>query len=154
VAELAALWAWYRHVRTRLAGDDPLSRAVIAAGLSVVEANIDERLKQIDRFCDLVRECLPEAGVGDAKAALAGEWREFVERWPACRPIVKDYRSIEGNGELRERFCGRLGEAKSYTAAIQALVPDDRRLGTEWLRSIATELVARCQRTLPLITSA
>jgi bifunctional UDP-N-acetylglucosamine pyrophosphorylase / glucosamine-1-phosphate N-acetyltransferase len=154
VAELAALWAWYRHVRRRLAGDDPLSQAVIDAGLSVVEANIDERLKQIDRFSDLVRECLPEAGGGDAKAALAGEWREFVERWPACRPILKDYRSIEGNGELRERFCGRLGTAAtSYTAAIQALAPDDRRLGTQWLRSIATDLVARCQTTLPQITS-
>src|SRR5919201_1438264 len=37
VGELAALWAWYRHVRPRLAGADPLAQAIISAGQSMVE---------------------------------------------------------------------------------------------------------------------
>ena len=154
LGELTALWAWYRHVRPRLAGGDPLAQAVIAAGLSMVEANIDERLKQMDRFRDLVKECLPEAAGGDAQAPLAGEWREFVERWDAVRPIIEDFRAIEGRTELREAFCERLAAGpSSYTAAIRALDPDARRVGTEWLTSIRSELMDRCRAALPLITS-
>jgi bifunctional UDP-N-acetylglucosamine pyrophosphorylase / glucosamine-1-phosphate N-acetyltransferase len=154
LGELTALWAWYRHVRPRLAGGDPLARAVIAAGLSMVEANIEERLKQMDRFRDLVKECLPEAAGGDGKAALAGEWREFVGRWDTVRPIIEDFRAVEGRTELREALCERLAAgSSSYTAAIQALDPDARRVGTEWLTSIRSELMDRCRAALPLITS-
>jgi UDP-N-acetylglucosamine diphosphorylase/glucosamine-1-phosphate N-acetyltransferase len=153
LGELTALWAWYRHVRSRLAGPDSLGQAVIAAGLSMVEANIDERLKQMDRFRDLVTECLPEAAAGDGRAALAGEWREFVERWDAVRPIIKGFRAIEGRVELREALIGRLpATAASYTAAVQALDAQARRVGTEWLTSIRSDLMDRCRAALPLIT--
>ena len=150
LGELAGLWAWYRHARPRIAGPDPLAQAVIAAGQSMVEANIDERLKQMDRFRDLVRECMPEAG---SATPLAGEWRAFVDGWDAVRPIVKDYRAIEGRVEAREAFCARLVAGPSYTAAIQALSPDDRRTGTAWLTSIQSDLVDRCRAALPLITA-
>jgi len=154
LGELIALWAWYRHVRPRLAGGDPLAQAVIAAGRSMVEANIDERLKQMDRFRDLVKECLPEAAGGDGQAPLTGEWREFVGRWDAVRPIIEGFRAIEGRTELREALCERLAAGpSSYTAAIQALDPDARRVGTEWLTSIRSELMDRCRAALPLITS-
>jgi UDP-N-acetylglucosamine diphosphorylase/glucosamine-1-phosphate N-acetyltransferase len=153
LGELTALWAWYRHVRSRLAGPDSLGQAVIAAGLSMVEANIDERLKQMDRFRDLVTECLPEAAAGDGRAAPAGEWREFVERWDAVRPIIKGFRAIEGRVELREALIGRLpATAASYTAAVQSLDAQARRVGTEWLTSIRSDLMDRCRAALPLIT--
>ena len=150
LAELAGLWAWYRHARPRIAGPDPLAQAVMAAGLSMVEANIDERLKQMDRFRDLVRECLPEAA---GATPLAGEWRAFVDGWDAVRPILKDYRATEGRVEAREAFCARLAAGPSYTAAIQTLSPDDRRTGTAWLTSIRSDLMDRCQAALPLITT-
>jgi bifunctional UDP-N-acetylglucosamine pyrophosphorylase/glucosamine-1-phosphate N-acetyltransferase len=153
VGELAALWAWYRHVRPRLAGAEPLAQAVITAGQAMVEANIDERLKQLDRFRDLVKECRPEdAG---APAPLAGEWRAFVDGWPAARPVLQDYRSIEGRADVREGFVEGLPAPATgaYTAAIQALAPDARRLGAQWLRSVVDETVDRCRAALPLITS-
>ena len=154
LGELAALWAWYRHVRPRLAGADPLAQAVIAAGQSMVEANIDERLKQLDRFRDLVKESLPEASGGDAKAPLAGEWRDFVRGWDAVRPIVENYRAIEGHTERRAAFCARLPAAStSYTAAVQGLDADVRRAGADWLTSIRSELMDRCRAALPLITT-
>jgi len=153
LGELTALWAWYRHVRPRLAGGDPLAQAVIAAGLTMVEANIDERLKQMDRFRDLVRECLPEATGAAGEALLAGEWRQFVSGWDAVRPVIKDFRAIEGRAEQRDAFCARLGPAPSYTGALQALTTDDRRLGTAWLTSIRSELMDRCRAALPLITA-
>jgi bifunctional UDP-N-acetylglucosamine pyrophosphorylase / glucosamine-1-phosphate N-acetyltransferase len=153
LGELAALWAWYRHVRSRLAGSEALGQAVIAAGRSMVEANIDERLKQMDRFRDLVKECLPEASGGDGRAALAGEWREFVARWDAVRPIIEGFREIEGSVELREALIGRLPAAPaSYTAAVQALDAEGRRVGTQWLTSIRSDLMDRCRTALPLIT--
>ncbi|RPH82914.1 MAG: hypothetical protein EHM88_08235 [Candidatus Rokuibacteriota bacterium] len=153
LGELAALWAWYRHVRPRLAGADPLAQAVIAAGRRMVEANIDERLKQLDRFRDLVKECLPEAGGAGSPAPLAGEWREFVGGWSAVRPVIENFRAIEGRGEHREAFCARLAPGRSYTAAIQALDGDDRRRGTAWLSSIRAELMERCRAVLPFITN-
>ena len=153
LGELAALWAWYRHVRPRLAGADPLAQAVIAAGRRMVEANIDERLKQLDRFRDLVKECLPEAGGVGSPAPLAGEWREFVGGWSAVRPVIENFRAIEGRGEHREAFCARLAPGRSYTAAIQALDGDDRRRGTAWLSSIRAELMERCRAVLPFITT-
>jgi UDP-N-acetylglucosamine/UDP-N-acetylgalactosamine diphosphorylase len=153
LGELAALWAWYRHVRPRLAGADPLAQAVIAAGRRMVEANIDERLKQLDRFRDLVKECLPAAGGAGSPAPLAGEWREFVGGWSAVRPVIENFRAIEGRGEHREAFCARLAPGRSYTAAIQALDGDDRRRGTAWLSSIRAELMERCRAVLPFITT-
>jgi UDP-N-acetylglucosamine/UDP-N-acetylgalactosamine diphosphorylase len=152
LGELAALWAWYRHVRPRLAGADPLAQAVMAAGLAMVEANIDERLKQMDRFRDLVKECLPEAA-GAGQTGLAGEWTTFVDQWDAARPIIQDFRAIEGRRAQRDAFCAGLAPAPSYTAAIQALTPAARRLGTEWLTSIRSELVDRCGAVLPIITA-
>jgi bifunctional UDP-N-acetylglucosamine pyrophosphorylase/glucosamine-1-phosphate N-acetyltransferase len=155
VAELTALWAWYRHVRPRLAGSDPLAQAVVAAGLGIVEANIDERVKQLDRFRDLVRESMPDPAGGEGQAPLAGEWREFVERWDRVRPILQGFRHIEGRTDLRDEFCERLVGTPpgSYTTAIQALTPADRRRGSQWLRSIMAELTERCRAALPLITS-
>jgi UDP-N-acetylglucosamine/UDP-N-acetylgalactosamine diphosphorylase len=155
VAELTALWAWYRHVRPRLAGSDPLAHAVVAAGLGMVEANIEERVKQLDRFRELVRESMPDPAGGGGDAPLAGEWRQFAERWDDVRPILQDFRQIEGRAELRDEFCGRLVGTPpgAYTAGIQGLTPADRRLGSAWLRSIADGLVDRCRAALPLITS-
>ena len=152
LGELAALWAWYRHVRSRLAGPDPLAQAVVTAGLRMVEANIDERVKQMERFRDLVKECLPGAGGAEGPASLAGEWRTFVEGWTAVRPVIEGFRTIDGRVDLREALCARLGPARSYTGAIQALDGDDRRHGTAWLASIRAELMDRCRGALPLTT--
>jgi UDP-N-acetylglucosamine diphosphorylase/glucosamine-1-phosphate N-acetyltransferase len=153
LAELAALWAWYRHVRPVLGGPDLLAQAVIAEGRRMVEANIDERLKQLDRFRDLVRECLPASAAG-GDVPLTSEWREFVEGWDAARPIVAGFRKIEGRTDQRDALCERLATTPaSYTAAIRGLDPDSRRRGTEWLASIRSELMARCRIALPLITT-
>jgi UDP-N-acetylglucosamine/UDP-N-acetylgalactosamine diphosphorylase len=150
VGELAALWAWYAHVRPLLTDRDPLAQAVIASGRAMVEANIDERIKQIDRFRDLVKDCLRAPG---AEAPRAGEWRVFVESWDDVKPILEDFRAVEGRADLRDTFCHRLGDTHaSYTATIQALEPDDRRHGVEWLDSIRTEVTDRCRAALPLIT--
>ena len=153
LGELTALWAWYRHVRTRLAGTEPLAQAVVDAGLRVVEANIAERLKQLDRFRDLVKECLPATSSPAGEPPLAGEWREFVGGWERVRSIVGSYRAIEGRTELRDELCARLGPAASYTAAIQALDAADRRRAVEWLASIRAEMMDRCGAALPLIRS-
>ena len=153
LGELTALWAWYRHVRARLAGVEPLAQAVIAAGLRALEANIDERLKQLDRFRDLVQECVPAPSSPAAEPAPAGEWREFAAGWDRARPILADFRAIEGQAALRDALCERLAPAASYTAAIQALDVADRRRGVEWLASIRAEVMDRCRTVLPLITS-
>jgi UDP-N-acetylglucosamine/UDP-N-acetylgalactosamine diphosphorylase len=155
LGELVALWAWYRHVRPRLADAEPLAQAVIEAGRAAVEANIDERLKQLDRFRDIVRDCLPEAAGGEDGAARAGEWRAFVDGWSAARHVAEGFRRIEGRVELREDFLGCLGavQGRAYTAAIQALPPVARQTGSQWLRTVAGELVERCRAALPLITS-
>jgi UDP-N-acetylglucosamine diphosphorylase/glucosamine-1-phosphate N-acetyltransferase len=148
LAELVALRAWYRHVRPLIAGSDPLARSVAAAGLWVVEANVGERLKQMDRFRDLVKECLDVA-------PAAGEWSEFVRRWDDARAIIREQGTIEGRTELRDAFCEHLaglGAPPSYTAAIQALRPSARQQGTAWLASVRTELVGRCRGVLPLVS--
>jgi UDP-N-acetylglucosamine/UDP-N-acetylgalactosamine diphosphorylase len=148
LGELIALRAWYRHVRPLFGGSDPLTQAVTTAGLRTVEANIDERLKQMDRFRDLVRESLPSGG------DPAGEWGEFVRRWDDVRAIVRECATIEGRAQLRDGFCERLAAARSsspgYTAAIQALGDSERRQGTEWLASVRSDLVGRCRAMLPI----
>jgi UDP-N-acetylglucosamine diphosphorylase/glucosamine-1-phosphate N-acetyltransferase len=153
LGELAALWAWYRHVRPRLAGSDRLAQAVVAAGLTMVEANIDERVKQLERFGDLVKECLPGTTQVESPGPLAGEWRQFVDGWPAVRRVVEGFRAIEGRVEERDAFLARLAPAASYTETVQALTAADRRLGTAWLTSIRSALMDRCRAALPLITA-
>jgi bifunctional UDP-N-acetylglucosamine pyrophosphorylase / glucosamine-1-phosphate N-acetyltransferase len=153
LGELTALWAWYRHVRARLAGPDPLAQAVVGAGLRTVEANVEERVKQLDRFRDLVRECLPATSAAADEPAVTGEWRQFVNSWDDARAILEGFRAIEGRADLRDEFCARLAPAASYTAAIQALDPADRDRGAEWLASIRGEVKDRCRAALPLITA-
>ncbi len=153
LGELTALWGWYRHVRVRLAGPDPLAQAVVGAGLRTVEANVEERVKQLDRFRDLVRECLPATSAAADEPAVAGEWRQFVNSWDDARAILEGFRAIEGRADLRDEFCARLAPAASYTAAIQALDPADRGRGAEWLASIRGEVKDRCRAALPLITA-
>jgi UDP-N-acetylglucosamine diphosphorylase/glucosamine-1-phosphate N-acetyltransferase len=154
IAELTALWAWYRHLRPRLAGAEPLAQAVVAAALTMVEANIDERLKQLGRFRELVKECLPEATAGRAGASLAGEWRDFVEGWDGVRPILEAFRTTEGDVERRERFVAHVQARATgtYTSTIQALETGERELGVQWLRSVVSGVVDRCRAAMPLIT--
>jgi len=154
VGELVALREWYRHVRSPFAGDDH-ARAVVAAGTSVIEANIEERVRQLDRFQRLVAECLPEAPTG-AAAPLAGEWQEFVRRWEQARAVLEEFRSLAGRTELRDAFGEQVAAARRsapvYTAALQALSPAARRTGTDWLVSIRSQLMERCREALPFIT--
>jgi bifunctional UDP-N-acetylglucosamine pyrophosphorylase/glucosamine-1-phosphate N-acetyltransferase len=153
LAELSALWAWYRHARPRLAGADALAQAVIASGLRMVEANVDERLKQLDRFRDLVKDCIPAGASAAGESPLAGEWRDFVAGWDRVRAVLGDFREIEGRTESRDEFCRRLTPAASYTAAIQGLSAEDRRRGVDWLASVRAEVMDRCRAALPLITA-
>jgi hypothetical protein len=153
LGELTALWAWYRHVRMALAGSDPLAGAVTAAGGRMVETNIDERVKQMDRFRDLVKDCLVDTAGAEGAVGLAGEWHQFVSGWDAARRIITDFRALEGRVQERDAFCARLAPGQSYTTAVQALGADDRRLGTAWLTSIRSELMDRCRAALPLITA-
>jgi hypothetical protein len=117
----------------------------------MVEANIDERIKQLDRFRDLVKESLPSGSGGEPP--LAGEWRQFVGGWAEARSILERYRTIEGHTQLRDEFCGRLTPATSYTDAIQALDDADRHRGVSWLASVRAEVMDRCRAVLPLIAT-
>jgi hypothetical protein len=125
--------------------------------LAAVDAAIDERLRQFERFCaklpESARRCRETARQG-ASEALLKEKAELVAGWPAVKAIVMQYKDDAGPDNLREAFLEQIQKShrsagKNYLTAIQGLEPAAAAAGTRWLQAVVDRFSAAALKPLP-----
>ncbi|MFY9942107.1 MAG: protein GlmU [Desulfobacterales bacterium] len=156
LANLAALKQWYTHVRAQFVSPD-FPEALLEGLLAAVDAAIDERLRQFERFCaklpESARRCRETARQG-ASEALLKEKAELVAGWPAVKAIVMQHKDGTGPDNLREAFLEQIQKShrsagKNYLTAIQGLEPAAAAAGTRWLQAVVDRFSAAALKPLP-----
>jgi hypothetical protein len=130
LAGLTALKAWYARVRPLFASD-ALDRELIRGLQITLDACIKERIRQLETFCDTLGASLVHDRIRTNMARAAARLDPDVDN---------DRFSVNG-----ETFIGQLAEMaaggrQDYITAVQALSPDLRALGSDWLMIIETTL--------------
>lgn len=139
IAELRALQEWYEQVRQPFFVATELGGLVYDGALEMLAAAVEERVK---RLTAMVAKVPAE---DDARSRL----KEGIDA--AC--------AVAGSGGLRaeapQHLLDALGRAAAqgveYTAAVQALSPQDREAGTRWLSSLVDECWAGIIGELPAL---
>ncbi len=135
VANLIALWHWYRDVRGQFIGSD--FPGELADGLSVtLKKGISERIKQLEKL----KEKVDSDGVADR-----GIERIFCSKWPQVRDILENPQAFEGPVQFKDRFCEticqQIGMAgKDYIKVITNLSDSQASMGSKWLQGIVDQV--------------
>jgi UDP-N-acetylglucosamine/UDP-N-acetylgalactosamine diphosphorylase len=157
IANLIALWSWYKYVRTMLVTSNPLKARLIRVALDIIGSNIYERVRQMDHFRGLVGESLQKVRIL-ADSSIGGEMvqeqLEFFEMWDSTKSLIKDFHLIQGDLQLRDRFCDGIAQSLTdgpteYIMAIQSIEHSDANMGTQWLTSIVDDFMIRLREVMP-----
>ena len=138
IGELAALDAWYAHIRRRVAGRDAARLELYARGRTMVQLNLRERIDQLgslaarmERSCRLLEHRAP----GDVRIV---QQRALLDNWPRIETHLSGFAGSQPNPPpaLLEALDSAVAKGGSYTGAIRALPEDAVRAGRDWLREI------------------
>lgn len=154
LANLRALEAWYRGIRSRFFAGDALERALLPGALAVLAGAVAERIRRLGELAEKPRR---EDGADDADPKAAARRRQFRERWAEARGMLQEEGGPSGESDLRDRFLavldrrvGRPVASADYLPFIRSLDPPERRLGTAWLEGV---VAGRMERVLGVLTA-
>jgi UDP-N-acetylglucosamine/UDP-N-acetylgalactosamine diphosphorylase len=135
LGELAALLAFHRVVRARLAGDDAHQSALVAAAAALLADSMGERVKQLERFASMVSRQAAGAG-GDA------EWER------AFAPSLARVRGRLGADAVRE------SAGSADRDVLAATIPAGGAGYLAWVRGLSGEQAAAGVRWLEAVRDA
>jgi len=158
IANLLALRQWYLQVRFQFIADR--YPAPLAAGLELtVDAAINERIRQFEKFCQKMPasiELLSTGTSSEPPSALVAQQRELHTHCADVTRALNDGRATTGDTALRDRFLDDVATAigqngKHYLDVIRCLDDKSRKSGTRWLQSIVDQTVKMSLGHLPLL---
>ena len=159
IANIISLSFWYKYVRTLFNNAASIERKIIESALVTVGRNVEERLRQMDKFRILVSSSLDQIGESKGEGIdilTIDEQKEFVEKWKSIRRYLKEFGESEmGSAELRKEFCERIYQNShnhngKYIETVQSLSKEDCKIGTRWLVSITDEVMRSASREIPI----
>ena len=159
IGNLVALRQWYRQVRSLFISDH--FPAALAAGLgATLDAAIDERIEQFNRFCRKMPASIDLLTAGTASGTpdmQVRQQQELYDRRAEVAAALQDARAIDGDTGSRDRFLESIQSAirtrgKNYLGVIKGLDEEQRKTGTQWLQSVVDRSGAAAWRHLPLLT--
>jgi UDP-N-acetylglucosamine/UDP-N-acetylgalactosamine diphosphorylase len=144
LGELAALDAWYRHVRGLLATGNADRADLYGRGRAVVQANLRERIAQLEALAGCMprsAELLHRANPGDPRI---GQQRAFHEQWPALKRHAEGWESAitPCPAALSQALERSAAAGSAYTRIIRGLSPAAKDAGRAWLRGIRDRIAA------------
>ncbi|MBU2461271.1 hypothetical protein KKH65_00125 [bacterium] len=143
IANLIALWHWYKKVRLKCAEGD-IYEILYTEGAKNVQMNIEERLYQLEFLVNklpLSIKNLKEKGRPD-KERLIHQQESLVKNWPKMQSLLQNYQKeteldeknyqpfMEGFLAVAERY------RKDYISTIKGLREEDVQRGNTWLSGI------------------
>jgi len=145
VGELAALDAWYAHVRARVAQGHPDRAALYERGRAIVRLNLDERIAQLAglaRRMEISARNLAQRRPGDPRVV---QHEALLRRWPEIDRHLRRSSAVESEppGQFL-RALERSLEAgvERYTAVMRRLAPEGRAAGRDWLAAVRARVAA------------
>jgi len=131
LAGLAALHAWYIHVRPIFA-HDPLSRELISGLRKTLVQSIDERIRQLEKFCDTLKDSQSH----DRILATMETVGQHIDQ-------VLDSPKLSASGEKLVLWLNNeiTRHDIDYITAIQSLPREIKTQGSHWLLNIETTLL-------------
>lgn len=136
LANLVALEQWYRSVRQPFFARQELGDLVYKGALVTLDAARQERIKRLVAMADKVPGTTTQA-------------REFAEKiGTVCDLFASQNHDIDDSGFAAE--LNALDHPDNYLETIQALTPEMRSRGTQWLQHIVDSL---CDRTNGILGS-
>ncbi len=145
VGELAALDAWYAHVRARLARGHADRAALYERARGLVRLNLDERIAQLAEFAGRMEasaRMLAERRPGDARVA---QHEALLRGWPEIERHLRRSSALEEEppGAFLRALEASLDEgAERYTAIVRRIAPEGRAAGRAWLAAVRARVAA------------
>lgn len=158
IANLIALFTWYKNVRSLFVSDS-YSDEVHAAALKVIESAIVERKKRFMEFCkkmpDSMDVYLSSTGDG-ASVDLLNQKKELFQAKDDIGEIinsysVRDFFCPDSDLVLNELSSNRSDKGKIYIDAIKSLDPEIKLAGSAWLWNCVTEVCSAVSAIIPEI---
>ncbi len=157
LANLIALMAWYRHVRSQFIGEhmpQPLYQGLI----ETLQTAVDERVKRFIAYCEKM-ECSAQHYrqlMGDsASDRLMQQKKELIaNRHQAGERIARwidrvDKLSNQAFVAIIAKHIDRIGNR--YTAVVQNLNDDETAMGSDWLQQIVDDVTTEMLGLFPSI---
>lgn len=155
IGNLAALSAWYRHVRP-LFLSDRRPAPLLEGGRRNLERGLAERLKRLGQVAEKMPDSMQRyvAEGGDSEGILIRQKREFSDRWPEMEAALAEAGKLNGDAALRDRCLEAVsrrmeGEGGDYLKVISGLPTDAREAVTRWLEGIVTDVRTTGMNLLP-----
>ena len=155
LANLLALKEWYSQIRHRFLEMREFGEPLCQAGLELIRAAIEERLK---RFHDLSEKMRYSVSIQEREAQVPEtallQKREFIEKWPEIEVCFRDGSEEQIGLEDRDSFIREIWEKMEfvegdYLNTIRKLNPEIKAHGTAWLQAIVDHVIRRVQNVVP-----
>ncbi len=131
LAGLAALNAWYVHVRPVFARDD-LSRKLVSGLQKTLVQSIGERIRQLEKFCDTLKASQTHDRISAAMEMVGKHMDQVLDspELPASGEILVTWLNNQVNRHDID-----------YIPAIQSLPRDIKTQTSQWLLNIETAVL-------------
>ncbi|MEW6664562.1 MAG: UDP-N-acetylglucosamine pyrophosphorylase [Thermodesulfobacteriota bacterium] len=151
LANLAALEAWYVHVRKDFFEGQEFGDLIYAGLLEKVTLAREERIKRLKAMAKKMPKPYAGSGPGERHPSLKRDFADHVDR--ACEIFSSRAGAVPGAGH-RERFLSDFGKhtgkhGGTYIEAVKNLPAHISREGTLWLETIVRELCAQAGALFP-----
>ena len=144
LAELVALFNWYKQIRVSCIAQTPEKKIIYTSGLKIVELNYEERISQLSKFIDSVQNSFGknEKSKKITKKEII-EQRKLLDNWPLIEK--KLFKLSNFSISAPESFKNSIIELQSfgysnYTEVIKNLSEEDKKLGQKWLNRISKKV--------------
>lgn len=135
LANLVALELWYREVRWPFFAKQELGDLVYAGALEVLSLAKAERVTRLLGMAEKV-----------PRSTLAGQ--EFQDRADAVCSIFESDLEVPDSGEFIDAFRPAAAGVSDYIGTVQAIAPEVRAMGTQWLGGIVDAYCAEADALL------
>jgi len=145
IGQLAALDAWYAHVRAHLAAGDADRTALYARGREMVQLNLRERIQHLGLFARRMKgsaELLERSAPGDPRIA---QQRALLMHWPRIQAHLGTWERLAAPPP--PDFPAALDASAAehgpvYTRVIRGLSEPAVQAGQIWLAGVAAAVAA------------
>jgi len=138
IANLVALYQWYRHVRTCFIGDE-FPEELCQGLMDTLALALAERLKRLEEF---IQKASVNLSSQEKQSAYV---QKIVDRWPEIRERMEQFRRGARDNPQKDAFISIIEkipatEKSDYITAIRNLSKNDKQTGTTWLQGVVDQV--------------
>jgi UDP-N-acetylglucosamine/UDP-N-acetylgalactosamine diphosphorylase len=159
IANLVALYQWYRHVRSLFISKD-FSEMLLAGLKEKLNWAISERIDRLEGLCHKIKGN-PARLVNPQHTKKSGQdsqRQELIANWTQLKELFKQFKVENGDERCRDTFLETIHAAiqksgPDYVTVIQQLSPSEGEFATAWLQGIVDHIIKDAFNIIPSFES-